>query len=100
MKYPLAEILKDSYLRDCSKNAIIPESVRDNWLQDCLLFFQENPNEHLYYTTSGDSIVIGHRVEDEGVIQLWDAKLIRAATIPWENKNETTVGSDELSLSS
>ena len=97
MKYPLAEILKESYLRDCSNNAKIPESARDNWLQDCLLYFQENPNEWLYYTTSGDSIVIGHRVEDEG-IQLWDAKLIRAATIPWENTNETTVGSDEVPL--
>ncbi len=100
MKYPLAEVLKESYLRDCSKNAKMPTDTRDSWLQECLLFFQENPNEWLYYTTSGDSIVIGHRVEDEGVIQLWDAKLIRAATIPWENTNETTVGSDELSLSS
>lgn len=97
MKYPLAEVLKESYLRDCSNNAKIPESVRDNWLQDCLLYFQENPNEWLYYTTSGDSIVIGHRVEDEG-IQLWDAKLIRAATIPWENTNEAIIGSDEVPL--
>ena len=97
MKYPIAEILKDGYLRDCSANAKIPESTRDNWLQDCLLYFQEHPNEWMYYTSSGDSIVIGIRVEDEG-IQLWDAKLIRAATIPWENTNETTVGSDEVPL--
>lgn len=90
MKYPLAEMLKEGYLRDCSKNAIITEQERDKWLQESLEYFQDNPEEYFYYATSGNSLVMAHKAEGE--IHLWDAKLIRAATLVWEDsQNEATI---------
>ena len=90
MKHPLAEVLKESYLRDCSKNAKMPTDTRDSWLQECLLFFQENPEEYFYYSTSGDSLVLAHKAAGE--IHLWDTKLIRAASLVWEDsQNEATI---------
>lgn len=48
-------------------------------------YFQENPNESIYYISDGNIMVIGYRSPANGNIIIHDTRVIRSAYLKPEN---------------
>ena len=59
---------------------------RNAWAKEVIQHLTEDPKQQFSYVCSGDSITFGYRVEDEGVIEIYDTRIVRT-TIILENVN-------------
>lgn len=63
---------------------------RDRWAREVIQQLMEDPNEDYSYVCSGDSITFGYRTKGEGVVEIYDAKIIRTTIIMEDTNDKAT----------
>ena len=57
------------------KGVEVEDEHKNRWAKEAIAYLNENPEEYLSYSMSGDSMVIALRPEGEGIIEVLDLRI-------------------------